>query len=83
VSRVWWARALSKAIREAREVTWDSEVDRRVTSCTEMSGSRRVACPYRDLCQHGRDAALQFVTADGNRLTDYEPREGQEKMPWL
>jgi hypothetical protein len=81
-SRVWWSKMLAKAIREARDVTWDSEPDRRITSCTEMSGSRRVACPYRPLCQHGRDAALEFVTADGKRLTEHERVPGKERMPW-
>ena len=81
-SRQWMSKLLARSIRDARAVTWDSDVERRVTSCTEMSGSRRVMCPYQPLCQHGRDAALEFVTADGARLTDFEPGEGRERMPW-
>lgn len=80
--RTWWSKMLSKAVREARSVTWNSEVDRRITSCTEMSGSRRVACPYLELCKHGRDAALIYVTEDGKRLTEHEQTEGKERFPW-
>lgn len=78
----WYAASLAKSVADAATVAWDSVVERRITSCTEMVGTRRVACPYRDLCRFGRDAALTYVTKDGSRLIDYQPTEDATSMPW-
>ncbi len=82
LSLKWYERELGQAVRESKLITWDSEPQRRIASCTTMIGSRRVACPFRDLCRFGRDAALGYVTPDGKRLTDHEPEAGKERMPW-
>jgi hypothetical protein len=79
----WYERSLAANVVDAGLVKWDSEPERRITSCTRMVGRGRVQCRYFDLCRFGRDAALSYVTEnDGKRLTDYEPKPGQEKMPW-
>lgn len=78
----WYSRMLGAAVKASKLVTWDSDEDRRITSCTSMIGKGRIACQYQELCRFGRDAALSYVTADGNRLTDFEPTDDKKVMPW-
>lgn len=78
----WYAENLAKAVRDSQTIEWDSEVERRIASCTEMVGTKRVECPYHGLCRYGRDAGLSYVLADGTRLTDFVATEHQTKMPW-
>ncbi len=74
----WYRRDLHAAVKASREVKFDSQVERRVTSCTRVAGGRRVACQFRDLCQHGKAASLEFRMKDGSMLTDHQG----EAMPW-
>ncbi|MFT3866816.1 MAG: PD-(D/E)XK nuclease family protein [Solirubrobacterales bacterium] len=55
--------------------------NRNFTACTRPGAFGRVACPYRNLCQHGQSAASEFVNADGVRLSDMEFEPGTE--PWV
>lgn len=82
IQLAWFAKSMAKIVAESKLVTWDSEVERRVSSCTEMVGTRRVACPFQSLCMHGRSAGLEFVTEDGKRLTEFQPTEERKAMPW-
>jgi hypothetical protein len=74
---------LIEAKRKANSIAWDDEVPRHFAHCTEMAGTARIACTYRELCMEGRGAALQYLTSEGVYLHKYEPAEGKEKMPWI
>jgi len=74
----WGSKWLRKAVKESRQVKWDSDVERRVSSCTRVSSGRRVPCQYRDLCQYGRSGTAGFRLADGSLLTEYTG----EVKPW-
>ena len=78
----WYSKALGEAVRQSKLVTWDSEVERRITSCSTMIGTRRCPCAYQSLCRFGRDAALEYVMEDGKRLTDFEADSERNVMPW-
>lgn len=77
-SMSWYRAQLHAAVVASREVKWDSQVERRITSCTRTSGGRRVPCQYRDICQFGEGAALGFRLKDGSML--HESTEGVK--PW-
>ena len=74
----WYRENLVKALRAAANVTWESSEPRRITSCTEMHGGARVACTYRDLCINGAEAAMDYVTTDGQYLDQVRPVNGVE-----
>jgi len=76
----WYRRDLQAAVMKSREVKWDSQVERRVTSCTRTSGGRRVPCTYQALCQFGKSASLDYRMGDGSLLTEHEGVNGV--MPW-
>jgi PD-(D/E)XK nuclease superfamily len=78
----WYKAALARALAEKELLTWNSEPERRITSCTRLIGKARVACEFRDMCQSGRAGAIGFVTADGAQLADFQPSPGKEAMPW-
>lgn len=77
----WYGESLRDYLEVAEGIDWDSEVPRNITSCTYMAGRARVACPFRDLCRHGRSAAGQFVLPGGKSLLD--PKNWKGKVaPW-
>lgn len=80
-TKQWVAAELSEALRKKSTMTWDSKVERRVTSCTRLIGKARIACPYRDVCQHGRAGALG-MKVDGVPVQDWQPSEGKTAAPW-
>lgn len=78
-----WAKTeLIMALQKKDDMGWDSKPERRVTSCTRLVGKARVACAFRDLCQHGRAGAAGFVTLEGKRITEVTPEEGRTCAPW-
>lgn len=79
----WYAKNLAHDVREAATIDWDTDVRRNVTSCTRQIGRMRVACPYRELCAHGRSATSNYVFKDGSSLTSWKPEPGREVPPWL
>ena len=81
------AAAEAYLVREkwaANELEWDDDVaaPRHFAHCTETIGMMLVTCAYQPLCMQGRDAALQFVTEDGQYLHKHVPAERKEVMPW-
>lgn len=76
------AARIRDAVLGQSMVGWDSYALMNPGACTRLIGRARVACAYRDLCMHGRNAALQYVLADGTPLTQYQPVAGAMKMPW-
>lgn len=69
---VWFRAELSRQLREKAKLGWNSEAERRITSCTRLIGKARVACPYRDLCQMGRPGAIGLSFADGSPLLAWQ-----------
>lgn len=65
----WYRANLVRALRAAANVTYESNEERRITSCTEMRGGARVACQFRELCVHGEEAASEYMV-DGQFLQD-------------
>lgn len=80
--QLWAKSALAKATIAKSALSWDSDAERRVTSCTRLVGKARVACNYRDLCQFGRSGAGGYVFADGRSITDWKPSAEQTVAPW-
>lgn len=80
--QLWAKSALARATIAKNAVTWDSEPERRITSCTRLIGKARIACGFRDLCQHGRAGAAGYSFKDGRRITEWVPTEGQTVAPW-
>ncbi len=79
---LWAKSSLAKATIAKNALAWDSEAERRITSCTRLIGKARVACAYRDLCQSGKAGAAGYVFKDGRRIVEWEPTEGQTVPPW-
>lgn len=80
--QLWAKSALARQTILKNAVTWDSEEERRITSCTRLIGKARIACGYRDLCQSGKAGAAGYVFRDGRRITEWQPSEGQAAAPW-
>lgn len=79
----WYAQSLRGYLRAAAGVDWNAAAPRNVSACTRLIGRGRFACPFRDLCTHGRSAAAQYVLADGSALHQWKPSEGKEVAPWM
>lgn len=80
--QLWAKSTLAKATIAKNALRWDSDAERRITSCTRLIGKARVACDYRDLCQTGRAAAGGYIFSDGRSITDWKPSDGQLVAPW-
>lgn len=78
----WYVRSLRTKLRRLADITWDSHVERNISACTRMAGRMRIACPYRDLCVHGRSASIKFVLENGDSLVRWRPSETQQVAPW-
>lgn len=78
----WFRHELTMALYAKAKVDWNSDTERRVTSCTRLIGRGRVACPYRELCMFGKSAALEYAFKDGRPLTEWQEVEGQQVNPW-
>lgn len=78
-----WAKSdLARNTIAKNAVAWDTDAERRITSCTRLIGKARVACQYRDLCSVGRAGAQGFVFSNGESITNWKPSPGQETPPW-
>lgn len=64
----WFVPELIKKIRRQGEITWTGYAERNVHACTRMYGNRRVACPYRELCKHGKTATINYRMSNGDSL---------------
>ena len=80
--QLWAQSNLARETIAKNAVAWDTDTERRITSCTRLIGKARVACPYRDLCQVGRAGAQGFVFSDGRSITEWQPSEAQQVAPW-
>lgn len=78
----WWQKWLLKALEGRNAVTWNSDEERRISSCTRLEGKARVACQFRELCMFGKSAALEYAMKDGTLLSQWQPSEGKETAPW-
>lgn len=81
-SQAWWLKGLIQTLKLRNQVDWNSNETRNVNNCTRLIGRGRVACEFRDLCQHGRGAAIDFSLKDGTPLINWKPTEGQLVHPW-
>ncbi len=73
---------LSEALKHKAQVTWDSQVERRITSCTRLIGKARIACAFRDVCLYGRAGTMGMTFEDGSPVPNWQPSEGKETAPW-
>lgn len=79
----WFPQHLKHYLKQMTHVTWDAEVPRKFTHCTRQIGRKRVACEFRDLCMHGREASMKYVFKDtGKSLLSWKPEPGKETPPW-
>lgn len=78
----WFKKELKAALTQKAALGWNSEPERRITSCTRLVGKARVACHFRELCQHGKAAAIEYAFKDGRALLDWSATEGKEASPW-
>ena len=79
---LWFVDDLREQKAKALQITWDSKVQRNITSCTRMYGRMRIECPYRQMCMYGRTAAGNYVLPDGSALNEWTPSEGRTVEPW-
>lgn len=79
-----FAKQISEATTQATSTRWNHTVARNISACTRIIGRARVACQFRDLCIRGRNAASQFVFADGTPIVQFTPDDKNNKtsMPW-
>jgi hypothetical protein len=73
---------LARALVRKAQVTWNSDEERRVTSCTRLIGKARVACSFRDVCLYGRGGTMGMTFEDGSPVPNWQPSEGKETAPW-
>lgn len=81
----WFAASVRQALMEMEAVDWDTPVLRNPTSCTYLAGRARVECAFRDLCHHGKSAALKYVMGTSNgaqSLVRWTPSDKQTVPPW-
>lgn len=78
----WYVHSMLHYVRQSKQVEWDTEVPRNTSQCTRLKGRGRVPCDFRELCKHGRSAALNYVMEGGKQLTAHVPEEGRRRMPW-
>lgn len=79
----WYAKNFRQRLRQLANVEWDTDVPRNIQACTRMVGRSRMACPFRDLCMHGRSATTKYVfKKDGSSLLSWKPTETQTVNPW-
>lgn len=79
----WYKKELTNALFYKDTMTWNTDAERRITSCTRLVGRGRVACPYRELCLYGKSASLEYAFKDGRQLTEWQPTEPNELVnPW-
>jgi hypothetical protein len=80
----WAIKNIKKTIRGMAQVSWDSDEDRNLKSCTRMIGRYRADCMYKNMCRFGKSAAGEFVYGEeDNSLLTFEPSEGKKTLPWL
>lgn len=78
----WWHEGLLKLLAGRAKVTWNSDEERRISSCTRLEGKARIACQFRELCMYGKSASLEYAFKSGDLLTEWQPSEGKETAPW-
>lgn len=76
----WFLQDLGRHVAEARDMTIETKAQRRITSCTRLIGRMRVPCPYRDLCQRGKPAAVGYVDETGTNLLS--KKYDTKARPW-
>lgn len=78
----WYKVNFRHTMKILANIDWDTKAPRNISACTRTYGRARVACPYRDLCMHGRSASIKYVLPGGKSLTSWRPSPGQETPPW-
>lgn len=78
----WVAATMADSLLLRSRANWNSDVRRNVTACTRLIGKARVACQFRDLCEHGKAASTSYAFKDGRSLTEWQPNNEQEVAPW-
>jgi hypothetical protein len=78
----WFRFQLGRALVERSAITATSPAERRITSCTRLIGKARVACEFRDLCQHGKAGSLGFTDQEGKLISQWQASESNVIAPW-
>jgi len=81
----WYIDEIRGYLVAANALDWNAKAPRNINACTRLVGAgKRVPCPFRDLCKHGRGAAGQFVFEDtGKGVVTWRPEPGKETPPWI
>lgn len=80
-SLAWFRTNLVAALKRKATVTWNSEEERRISSCTRLVGKARVGCEYRDVCQFGRQGVGGMAFKDGSLVSEWQD-DGSQAQPW-
>lgn len=83
VALQWFQRDLLVFLSRFSKTTWNTQTERRTTSCTRRYGRMLKACDYRELCMHGRSATGGYRFEDGRSLLTWKPEEGMQVHPWV
>jgi hypothetical protein len=82
VALAWFQRDLLIFLSKFSRVDWNTQTERRTTSCTRHYGRMKKACDYRDLCMHGKSGTGGFKFADGKSLLSWKPSADKHVEPW-
>ncbi len=77
----WFRNNLLDALRKKALIDWNTDAERRISSCTRLVGKARVACEYRDVCQFGRQGVGGMAFEDGSLVSDWQD-DGSQARPW-
>lgn len=77
----WFRSNLVEALEKKAQVGWNTDVERRISSCTRLVGKARVACEFRDVCQFGRQGVGGMAFEDGSLVSDWQ-KDDKLVDPW-
>lgn len=82
ISLAWYRKSMAGYLRAISQIDWNADAPRNITACTRLVGRARVACEFRELCQHGRSASIKYVLRDGESLLTWKPTDERKVPPW-
>lgn len=79
----WYIKNMRATLTAVGNIDWNTDVPRNISACTRMVGRARIACPFRDLCLHGRSATARFVMGEkAESLLTWKPTDERRVPPW-
>lgn len=78
---VWFKAQLLLMLKAKASLTWNSEPERRITSCTRLIGKARIGCDFRDLCQFGRAGSGGLAFKNGELVSSWKA-DSTRTDPW-